>query len=214
MTSATGQSFKQRSNNHLTNAKRQPQTLAQQRSISKSQMEMNRNMLSYPQPSVPLCLLFYKLTYCSKSQIFRNSSGWRYYQEKRSVSANQCNRGILSRRLRQWWQKLENQNCREGEALATQIHRQGAAGAVLDSSSDVLFWQKLVRSLTKTFSVFWCKWCISENNQPHQPWSKGDQKTWKTRNLQKTRRFLKSITVPNKQLVFSHGLKIPSIIPK
>lgn len=89
MTNATGQSFKQRSSNHLTNAKRQPRMLAQQRSISKSQMEMNRNMLSYPQPSVPLLSLFYKLTYCSKSQIFRNSSGWRYYQEKRSVSANQ-----------------------------------------------------------------------------------------------------------------------------
>lgn len=176
MTSATGQSFKQRSNNHLTNAKRQPQTLAQQRSISKSQTEMNRNMLSYPQPSVPLRSLFYKLTYCSKSQIFRNSSGWRYYQEKWSVSANQCNWGILSRRLRRWWQKLENQNPREGEAQATQIHRQGA-GATFDSASDVLFCQKQVRSLTKTFSVFWCKWCISENNQPHWPWSKGDQKT-------------------------------------
>lgn len=97
MTSVTGQSFKQGSNNHLTNTKRQPQMLAQQRSISKSQMEMNRNMLSYPQPSVPLRSLFYKLTYCSKSQIFRNSSGWRYYQEKRSASANQCNWVILSR---------------------------------------------------------------------------------------------------------------------
>lgn len=149
MTSATGQSFKQRSNSHLTNAKQQPQMLTQQRSISKSQMEMNRNMLSYPQPSVPLCSLFYKLTYCSKSQIFRNSSGWRYYNEKRSVSANQCNWGILSRKLRQWWQKLENQNPREREALATQIHRQGAT---FDSSSDVLFCQKQVRSLTKTYS--------------------------------------------------------------
>lgn len=177
MTSATGQSFKQRSNNHLTNAKRQPQMLAQQRSISKSQMEMNRNMLSYPQPSVPPRSLFYKLTYCSKSQIFRNSSGWRYYQEKWSVSAIQCNWRILSGRLRQWWQKLENQNPREGEAQATQTHRQGAAGATFDSASDVLFCQKRVRSLTKTFPVFCCKWYISENNQPHWPRSQGDQKT-------------------------------------
>lgn len=40
------------------------------------------------------------------------------------------------------------------------------------SSQDALFCQKQVRSLTKTFSFFWCKWCISGNNQPHWPWSK------------------------------------------
>lgn len=205
MKSATGQSFKQRSSNHLTDAKRQPQTLAQQRSISKSQMEMNRNMLSYPQPSVPLRSLFYILTYCSKSQIFRNSSGWRYYQEKRSVSANQCNWGILSKRLRQWWQKLENQNPREGEAQATQIHRHGATAATFDSASDVLFCQKQVRSLTKTFSVFGAN-DASQRTTNHT--GLGVKET------RKPRRFLKSITVPNTQLAFSHELKIPSTTSK
>lgn len=124
---------------------------------AKAKREMNRNMLSHPQPSVPLrsFLLFYKLTYCSKSQIFRNSTGWRYYQEKRSASANQCNWGILSSRLRQRWQMLENQNPREGEARATWIHRQEAAGPTFDSASDVLFCRKQVRSLTKTVPVFW-----------------------------------------------------------
>lgn len=47
---------------------------------AKAKWDMNRNMLLHPEPSVPLLsfLLFYKLTYCSKSQIFRNSTGWRY----------------------------------------------------------------------------------------------------------------------------------------
>lgn len=83
-----GQSSQQRSIHCLTNAKWQPQM---HETSAKAKWEMNRNMLSHPEPSVPFhsFLLFYKLTYCSKSQIFRNSLGWRYYQEKRSVSANQ-----------------------------------------------------------------------------------------------------------------------------
>lgn len=86
--SAIGQSLQQRSIHCLTNAKRQ---LQMHETSAKAKWEMNRNMLSHPEPSVPLhsLLLFYRLTYCSKSQIFRNSLGWRYYQEKRSVSANQ-----------------------------------------------------------------------------------------------------------------------------
>lgn len=69
---------------------------------------------------------------------------------------------------RSWKTKIPER----GEALATQIHRQGSAGATFDSSTDLLFCQKQVRSLTKTFSFFSCKWCISGNNQPHCPWSK------------------------------------------
>jgi len=44
---------------------------------AKAKQEMNRNTRSHPEPSVPLrsFLLFYKLTYCSKTQIFRNSTG-------------------------------------------------------------------------------------------------------------------------------------------
>lgn len=152
---------------------------------AKAKWEMNRNMLLHLEPSAPLrsFLLFYKLTYCSKSQIFRNSTGRRYYQEKWSASANQCNWGILSRRLRQWWQKLENQNPREGEARATRIHRQEASGPTFDSTSDVLFCWKQVRSSTKTIPVFRYKRCISEDNQPSFPCSpdclqsNGDQKT-------------------------------------
>lgn len=116
MTSATGQSLQQRSTTTSPMHNDSLKCSCNSEASAKAKWEMKRNTLSHPKPSVPirLFLLFYNLTYCSKSQIFRNSTGWRYYQEKRSASAKQCNCGVISRRLRQWWQKLENQNTKGG----------------------------------------------------------------------------------------------------
>lgn len=122
---------------------------------------------------------FTNLTYCSKSQIFRNSTGWRYYQEKQSASVTQYNWGIISRILRQWSEKLENQNPREGDVqiwlwtLHTghwQQHILESPASSMKAHSDTVatnsrtnIWAKVMFSF---FKSIWEGWQLGTKNIP------------------------------------------------
>lgn len=166
---------------------------------------------------------FTNLTYCSKSQIFRNRTGSRYYQEKQSASVTWYNWGIISRILRQWSEKLENQNPREGKVqiwlwtLHTghwQQHILESPDSSMKAHSDTVatnsrtnIWLKVTFSFSKSI---WEGWQLETKNIPvlKYKWSVSAilcSGPWANVTIE-LRRFLKSSSVPNKQLIYSHEL--------